>query len=245
MTLTLEIAANSLESAQAAQAAGAARVELCTALEASGLTPSAGMIARVRERVALPVHVLIRPRAGDFCYSDAEHRTMLADIAHCAASGCDGVVIGALTPDGKVDTARCRELVDAAGAMDTTFHRAIDLCPDMPAALEAVIALGFRRVLSSGGAIDAMAGADMLRRLVEQAAGRLVVMPGAGVSPDNIALLAARTRAREFHASAKVPLATRMRIQVDPELGMAEGELRADGERIRAMVASLRTAVSA
>ncbi|MDH5833857.1 copper homeostasis protein CutC [Luteimonas kalidii] len=242
MTPTLEIAANSLASAQVAQAAGATRVELCAALEAGGLTPSAGMIARVRERLTLPVHVLVRPRAGDFCYSDAEHESMLADIAHCAASACDGVVVGALTADGEVDVARCRELVDAAGALDTTFHRAIDLCPDMPAALEAIIALGFGRVLSSGGAANAMSGADMLRRLVGQAGGRIVVMPGAGITPDNIARLAAHTRAREFHASARHTYPSRMRVPVDPGLGMDGGEQRADGERIRALLAALDTA---
>ena len=239
MTRKLEIAANSLASAQAAQAAGATRVELCAALESGGLTPSAGAIASVRRRVALPVHVLVRPRAGDFCYGDAEHETMLADIAHCAASGCDGVVVGALTASGEVDMGRCRELVEVAGGLDVTFHRAIDLCPDMPAALEAIIALGFRRVLSSGGSVDAMSGADMLRRLVGQAGDRIVVMPGAGITPDNIARLAVHTRAREFHASARRPHPTRMRVPVDPALGMAGGEQRTDGERIRALIAAL------
>ncbi|MDH5825011.1 copper homeostasis protein CutC [Luteimonas sp. RD2P54] len=242
MTWTLEIAANSLASAKAAQAAGATRVELCAALESGGLTPSAGAIAGVRKRVALPVHVLVRPRAGDFCYSDAEHETMLADIAHCAASGCDGVVVGALTARGEVDVARCRDLLHAAGALDTTFHRAIDLCPDMPAALEAIVGLGFRRVLSSGGATDAISGAGMLRRLVEQAGERIVVMPGAGITPDNIARLAAHTRAREFHASAKRSCPTRMRVPADPALGMDGGELRADGARIRALLAALHAA---
>ena len=110
----LEIAANSLASALAAQQGGASRIELCTALEVGGLTPSPAQIALVRERLSIPVHVLVRPRAGDFAYSDEEHATMLADIAHCAVAGCDGVVVGALTADGDVDVARCRELVSAA-----------------------------------------------------------------------------------------------------------------------------------
>lgn len=240
MNRALEIAANSPASALAAGAAGASRVELCAALELGGLTPSAGVVARVRERLSLPLHVLVRPRAGDFVYTDDEHDTMLADIAHCAASGCDGVVVGALTASGEIDVARCSELLEAAGALDTTFHRAIDLCPDMPAALEAVIALGFRRVLTSGGAASSIAGADVLRQLVDQAGDRIVVMPGAGITPDNIAWLATRTGAREFHASARQVLPTRMRVPVDPALGMDGGESRADAGRIHALLAALR-----
>ncbi|WP_202840461.1 copper homeostasis protein CutC [Luteimonas saliphila] len=243
MTGVLEIAANSLASALAAGAAGASRVELCTALELGGLTPSAGVIARVRERLSLPLHVLVRPRAGDFVYTDEEHVTMLADIAHCAASGCDGMVVGALTGSGEIDLARCRELVEAAGALDTTFHRAIDLCPDMPAALESVIALGFRRVLTSGGAASSIAGADMLRRLVDQAGDRIVVMPGAGIASDNIGWLVTCTGAREFHASARQALPTRMRVPVDPALGMNGGESRADVDRIRSLRAALDEAM--
>lgn len=237
---SLEIAVDSLASALAAQDAGATRLELCAALELGGVTPSAGAIARVRECVALPLHVLVRPRSGDFVYGAQEHETMLADIAHCRASGCDGVVVGALTADGEVDVARCRELRQAAGALDTTFHRAIDLCPDMPAALEAIVSLGFRRVLTSGGAASAVAGADQLRRLVEQAGDRITVMPGAGIAPDDIGWLAARTRAREFHASAREALPSRMRVPVDPALGMAGGETRASADRVRELLVALR-----
>jgi len=241
----LEIAANSLASALAAQEGGAARIELCAALELGGLTPSPAQIALVRESLSIPVHVLVRPRAGDFAYSDEEHRTMLADIAHCAAAGCDGVVVGALTADGDVDVARCRELVAVADGLDLTFHRAIDVCRDPAAALEAAIELGFARVLSSGGAASAPAGSARLRRLVEQAGDRIAVMPGAGIDAGNIAALAAATGAREFHASAKRVLPSRMRFAPADALGMAGGETRSDAAEVRRIVEALRRAAEA
>lgn len=241
----LEIAANSLASALAAEAGGATRIELCSALELGGITPSAGLLARVRERVSIPIHVLVRPRAGDFAYSAHEHETMLADIAHCAALGCDGVVIGALAADGQVDAARCRELLQAAGPLDTTFHRAIDVCPDMCGALEAIVALGFRRVLTSGGAADAVAGAGMVRRLVERAGDRIAVMPGSGINAGNIAALAAATGAGEFHASAKRALPSRMRGAAGGAPDMREGEVRSDVDEVRALRAQLRAGTAA
>ncbi len=236
----LEIAANSLDSALAAQAGGADRIELCMALEVGGLTPSPGLLAQVRERLSIPVYALIRPRAGDFAYSPSEHATMLADIAHCRAAGCDGVVIGALTVDGDVDVERCRELVAAADGMGVTFHRAIDVCRDPAQALEAIIALGCERVLSSGGAPGAPAGAQALRALVEQAGERIVVMPGAGIDADNIAQLRRLTGAREFHASAKRALPSAMRHAPAVALGMEDGEARSEVEEVRRLVTALR-----
>ena len=240
----LEIAANSLASALAAQEGGASRIELCSALELGGLTPSPGQIALVRDNLSIPVYVLIRPRAGDFAYTDEEHATMLADIAHCAAASCDGVVVGALTADGDVDLARCRELVSAANGIDVTFHRAIDVCRDPAAALEAIIGLGFARVLSSGGAASALEGGANLRRLIEQAAGRIEIMPGAGIGADNIAALMAATGAREFHASAKRALQPRMRFAPADALGMAGGETRSDAAEVRRIVDALREAMA-
>jgi copper homeostasis protein len=238
----LEIAANSLASALAAQEGGASRIELCAALELGGLTPSPAQIALARERLSIPVHVLVRPRAGDFAYGDEEHATMLSDVAHCAAVGCDGVVVGALTADGDVDLTRCRELVSAAGRLDLTFHRAIDVCRDPETALEAVIGLGFRRVLSSGGAASAREGSASLRRLIAQAAGRIEIMPGAGIEAGNIAALMAATGAREFHASAKRLLPSRMRFAPPDALGMAGGETRSDAAEVRRLVEALHDA---
>ena len=238
----LEIAANSLASAEAAQAGGADRIELCTALEAGGLTPSPGLVELVRERLRIPVHVLVRPRAGDFAYAAGERETMLRDLEFCCRAGCDGVVLGALTPDGEVDVALCRELVAAAGAMDVTFHRAIDVCRDPDRALEDIVALGCRRVLSSGGARSAMQGADTLRRLVDRAGGRIVVMPGAGIDAGNLAALRARTGAHEFHASAKRALPSAMRHAPAVALDMDAGETRSDADEVRRLVEALHRA---
>jgi len=218
------------------------RIELCAALELGGITPSWAQIALVRERVSIPLHVLIRPRAGDFVYDEDEIAVMSADVAHCAAAGCEGVVIGALTEDGDIDIARCRELVDAAGALELTFHRAIDVCRDPARALEDVIALGFRRLLSSGGAPSASQGVARLRALMEQAAGRIAVMPGGGITAGNIAALFAATGARDFHASAKRSLPSRMRHTADSALGMGDGEIRTDAGEVRHMAQALRRA---
>lgn len=243
--LLLEIAANSLDSALAAQAGGADRIELCAALEVGGVTPSHALVSLVRAQLRIPVHVLVRPRAGDLAYSASEHATMLADIAYCREAGCDGVVIGALTPDGAVDMPRCRELVAAAQGMEVTFHRAIDVCHDPARALEDIIALGCARVLSSGAAPSALAGARTLRALVEQAGERIVVMPGAGIDAGNIVRLWQRTGARQFHASAKRALPSAMRHVPAVALGMEAGESRTDPDEVRRLVAALRGCVTA
>jgi copper homeostasis protein len=235
----LEIAANSLASALAAQAGGADRVELCTGLELGGLTPSMAQIAQVRERLSIPVYVLIRPRAGDFLYSDDDMELMRRDIEACSSLGCDGVVIGVLDADGKVDLPRCRSLLSAAGGMGVTFHRAFDMTRDLSQALEDVVSLGAERVLTSGGAASAVVGSEVIRQLVEQAAGRIVVMPGAGIQASNVTELARVTGATEFHASAKASLPSGMRW-VNPLLtDMASGEVRSDEQQVRALVASL------
>lgn len=237
----LEVAANSVASALAAQAGGAGRVELCATLELGGLTPSHAVIAMVRERLRIPLYVLIRPRAGDFLYNDLECEAMQRDIETCAALGCDGVVLGALDSDGDVDMARCRALIATAGSMGTTFHRAFDLARDPRRALEDVIALGCERLLTSGGQPGAMGGAALIRELVAQAAGRLAIMPGAGVTAGNLAALAAATGAREFHASAKRQLASGMRHRPALLADMQGGELRSDVDQVHALVQALRS----
>lgn len=238
----LEVAANSVASALAAQAGGAGRIELCAALELGGLTPSHAQIALARERLRIPLYVLVRPRAGDFAYDDDECETMLRDIEACAALGCDGVVLGVLDADGSVDSGRCGALVAAAKGLGVTFHRAIDVSRDPLAALEDVVALGCERVLSSGAQPDALQGAALLRAMVQRAGERIVVMPGAGVDAGNVGALRAATGAREFHASAKRALPSRMRRPPARPLGMADGEIRTDAAAVRAMVAALRGA---
>jgi copper homeostasis protein len=207
---TLEIAAGSLASALAAQEGGADRVELCSALAEGGITPSHGMLAVVRDRVRIPVYVLIRPRGGDFLYDDAEFEIMRRDVETCAQLGFDGVVIGALDADGVVDP-RCRELVAAAGKLGVTFHRAIDASADLAQALERIIDLGCERVLTSGGQANALAGADVIAGLVEQGGGRISIMAGAGVRSQNLVEVARLTRAHEFHGSARAPRRSAMR----------------------------------
>jgi copper homeostasis protein len=236
----LEIAANSIESADAAEAGGAARIELCAALELGGVTPSHAMVAIARERAGIPIHVLIRPRPGTFVYDGPELETMLRDIEHCKALGCDGVVVGALDADGRVDLSRCRALMDAARGMPVTFHRAFDCTCDPPQALEAVIALGCNRLLTSGQQRDAPAGAALIRALIEQARGRIEIMPGAGITAGNITALAAATGARAFHASAKVRVPNPMRRRDATIDGLPGDSWRTDIDQVRAMVAALR-----
>jgi len=239
MAPLLEIAANSLASALAAQEAGAGRIELCASLGEGGLTPSYATIALARERLRIPLYVLIRPRTGDFLYSDLEIETMLGDIEACARLGCDGVVIGALDADGDVAIQTCRTLIAAAGPLGATFHRAFDLTREPLRALEAIVALGFERVLTSGQHSTALEGAEVIHALVDQAAQRIVIMPGAGVDADNIATLKAETGATEFHASAKRTLGTGMRYCPERLHEMQRGEMRSDQEQIRRMLRAL------
>lgn len=236
----LEIAANSLASALAAQAGGADRIELCENLGEGGTTPSYGTLAMTRERLRIPLYVLIRPRGGDFLYDDAEFELMRRDIEICVRLGCDGVVIGALDADGAVDVARCRELIAAAGTLGVTFHRAFDAARDQGQALEAVITLGCERVLTSGARASAAEGVDIIAGLVRQAGERLHIMAGAGIHADNLRGLAARSGAHEFHASARSTRVSAMRYH-NPELrGLDPDWMATDAEQVRGLVAALR-----
>jgi copper homeostasis protein len=203
MARLLEICAGSVQSAVAAQAGGAHRIELCQNLEQGGTTPSSGLIRQVLQRLTIPVFVLIRPRPGHFCYDADEQAIMAADIAECRALGCAGVVLGALNEAGHVDQPCCRALMAAAGPLQITFHRAFDVCQDQAQALEEIIDLGCHRVLTSGGRASAPAGQAQLAALVRQAAERISIMPGAGITPDTLPPLIKSIGAREFHASAK------------------------------------------
>lgn len=235
----LEVAANSVASALAAQAGGADRIELCGGLEVGGLTPSMAAIAMTRERLSIPLYVLIRPRAGDFLYADDELAAMERDIETCLSLGCDGVVFGVLDADAQVDVARCKPLLAAAGGMGVTFHRAFDMVRDPQRALEDVVALGAERVLTSGGAVTAMQGSQAIRQRIEQARGRIVVMPGAGIDAGNVAVLAGATGAMEFHASAKMPMPSGMHWRNASLPEMAAGEIRTGEAQVRALVEAL------
>ena len=201
----IEVCCGSLYEVREAQAGGAVRVELCGAIACGGVTPSYGVLHQVAEAdVDIDVNVLIRPREGSFLYNADEVDAMCRDIALCRELGFHGVVIGALTADGDVDVEACRKMMAAAGDMSVTFHRAFDVCRNPQKALEDIISLGCHRLLSSGQETSAEQGAGLLAELVEQAAGRIIVMPGAGIRPTNIALIEQKTGAAEFHSTARV-----------------------------------------
>ena len=203
MEHTIEICVTSVESAVIAEQAGAHRIELCDNLWEGGTTPSAGMINRVRGQVDIDVFILIRPRGGDFFYSDDEFEIMKADIEFARKSGADGIVSGVLNKDGSVDEARTRELVELAAPLPFTFHRAFDLVPDPMEALNVIIDCGATRVLTSGQMQSAIEGVDLLQNLQTQFGVRIILMPGGGVSSNNIQELARATGCSEWHMTAK------------------------------------------
>ncbi len=214
MKAKIEICANSTTSAIEAQKGGAYRVELCAGIPEGGTTPSYGEIHQAREALKeTKLHVIIRPRGGDFLYSPIEQEIMLHDIEMARELGADGVVIGCLTAEGDIDMALTQRLVNAAGRMSVTFHRAFDMCRDPKVALEQIIELGIDRILTSGQQATAEAGIPLLRALVEQADGRIIIMPGCGVNANNIRHIAEETGATEFHFSGRSPVESAMRYR--------------------------------
>jgi len=199
----LEICIDSPASARAAAEGGADRVELCANLPEGGTTPSAGLTRVVRAAFPRGLMVIIRPRGYDFLYSADEMHAMLHDVRVARELGADGIVIGCLTPEGRVDAAACERLLAAAGSLDVTFHRAFDMTRSLREALEDIIALGIRRVLTSGGQPDVPAGSAMIADLVRQAGGRASIMPGGGVTEENLAAIVRATGAVEIHLSAR------------------------------------------
>lgn len=201
--MTLEICANSLQSALTAQEAGAQRVELCENLKEGGTTPSYGQISMARKLLTIKLYVLIRPRAGDFLYSELEFEIMKVDILNCKRLGCDGIVIGLLHSNGQIDVERTKELVALAAPMGVTFHRAFDACIDQEIALEDIIKTGCERILTSGGENTALEGVDAIKHFISQAKSRIIIMPGTGLNAKNIQEMKEKSGAKEFHASAK------------------------------------------
>jgi copper homeostasis protein len=210
--MILEICAGSISSAFAAQKGGAHRIELCDNLNEGGTTPSPGIIKQAVKLLEIPVFVLIRPRAGDFLYADVEFEAMKEDILFCKEHGAEGVVFGILKPDGSIDMGRNAELVQLAHPMQVTFHRAFDMTRDPVQAMEDIISLGIKRILTSGQAANAPAGADLIAELIIRAKGRTVIMPGGGINEENILRLKNHTRAVEFHASLRSPVKSRMQF---------------------------------
>lgn len=222
---------------RAAVAGGADRVELCSALALGGLTPLPGLVA-LAAAGRVPVAAMIRPRAGDFVYTAEEVAAMRADIAAMRAAGFAGVVLGANLPDGRLDGAVLEALAGAARGMDLILHRAVDLTPDPEAAVDLAASLGFCRILSSGGALRASDGLDRLARMQRAAAGRLVIMPGSGVSVATLPALAGALALTEVHASCARPAAG---AEGARGLGFVTGaEKRTDADEVAALKAALR-----
>jgi copper homeostasis protein len=201
----LELCVDSVASALTAEVGGAHRIELCAALSEGGLTPSLGLLRSVRSKLNIPVHVMIRPRTGNFIYSEDDFAIMQEDIALAAQSRANGVVFGLLTSNGEVDIERTRALVKLSKPMQVTFHRAIDLTPDPIIALEAIIQTGADGVLTSGGELNATLGTIRIQNLVRAARSRIHVMVGGGVRPENLAELIRTTGAKEWHTSLRRP----------------------------------------
>jgi len=210
MKFKLEVIGFTIESCLIAQAAGAHRIELCDNPSEGGTTASYGFIKTARENLSIELYPIIRPRGGDFLYSEIEFEVMKADVEISKNLGCDGVVIGMLNADGTVDKKRCKELVDIAYPMKVTFHRAFDRTNNPFKAMEDIISIGCERILTSGQKNLAIDGEELLNKLVKQANNRIIIMPGSGVKSDNIKTLVKNTNAKEFHTSARTFIDSKM-----------------------------------
>ncbi|MDI7862301.1 copper homeostasis protein CutC [Rhizobiaceae bacterium n13] len=234
----LEVCVGDVQGLETAVAAGADRIELCSALAVGGLTPSAGVMALAATK-PVPSFAMIRPRAGDFVYSEAELDVMMGDIDAARNAGLPGVVFGANHPDGRLDLASLERLVARSAGLGLTLHRAFDLVPDVEEAIEAAISLGFERILTSGGAKSALQGVEILERAIVHARGRISVMPGSGVTIETIDPLLSRLAVGEVHSSCSsgVPVS-------DPtvvELGFAPSvERKTDAGLVRELKARLK-----
>ncbi|XP_029465944.1 copper homeostasis protein cutC homolog isoform X2 [Rhinatrema bivittatum] len=209
----MEVCVDSVESAVNAERGGAGRIELCSSLLEGGITPSMGVLQVVKQYIQIPVFVMIRPRGGDFLYSDREVEVMKADIRHAKIHGADGLVFGALTEDGRIDTELCMELLAVSRPLPVTFHRAFDMVHDPLVAIETLISLGFERVLTSGCDSSALEGLPLIKRIVEQAKGRIIVMPGGGVTERNLQRILEGSGVQEFHCSARSPRDSGMKFR--------------------------------
>lgn len=240
--MIFEVCVETVAGALAAEEGGAQRIELCSALSLGGLTPSLGLVSEVVQQVKLEIWVLIRPRGGDFCYTSTEISVMESDLRAVKGTGIRGFVLGALLPDGSLDLDALQILLSAAHPNPVAFHRAFDHCVDRSLALEQLVSLGFQRILTSGGASNAREGRHEIHRLLQQAQGRITLMPGGGITPTNIAEIARHTQAQEFHFSARVRRESPMLYRnLAVQMGSADdpyASFTTDPERIRSIIAS-------
>ena len=240
MKFELEVIAFDILSCQLAADYGADRIELCANPHEGGTTPSYGMMKAARKSTQIQVFPIIRPRGGDFLYSNAEFEIMKDDIKAAQDIGCEGIVIGILNEDGIVDMERNQELVELANGLDVTFHRAFDRVKDPVSSLEQIIAIGCKRILSSGLYPSATEGSSLLRTLVMQADGRIKIMPGSGVRADNIVQLAKDTGATSFHSSARKTIVSQMQY-INPSMKESLVQVSLDGTEVKNLKNNLIT----
>lgn len=242
MNYTIEIATSNYTSTAMAVLGGASRIELCSALSEGGLTPAHGYIQKCRIDFSIPLFPIIRPRGGDFLYSEEEFDIIKADVLFCKNAGMDGVATGFLRKDGSIDTARIAAIVELAFPMQVTFHRAFDRCRNPFEGLEDIIQSGCKRILTSGQKPMAPEGAELLHQLIKAARNRIIIMPGSGVRKENVAALAKQTGAVEFHSSLRSTAASDMQF-VHPAFAEEKGDYCIDtvkSEEVRALFEALK-----
>jgi len=237
--MKLEIIGFNIESCVAAQKAGANRIELCAGPGEGGVTPSYAFIKTAREKLHIDLYVMIRPREGDFLFSIEEFDMMKTDVSICKELGCDGIVTGILTSDGKVDKERCKQLIELAYPMEATFHRAFDRVADPFEALEDIIGLGFERILTSGLKPKVMEAIETLSALIKQSGDRIIIMPGSGITSANIIEVAEKTDAKELHSSASILKESNMQFQ-NIEMHESLKYITANEEEVKKMALLLK-----
>jgi copper homeostasis protein len=227
LNYTIEIATSNYTSTAAAVAGGASRIELCAALSEGGLTPSFAYLSKCRKDFSIPLFPIIRPRGGDFLYTDEEFELIKQDVIFCREINFEGIVTGFLLQDGSIDKERILTIVELAYTMEVTFHRAFDRCRDPFEALEDIIGAGCKRILTSGQKPTAPEGAALIKQLVTVAGNRIIIMPGSGVRKDNIAALASQTGAKEFHSSLRSTAQSNMQF-IHPNFRNEPGDFSRD-----------------